>query len=89
MMKIDYAVARKKILDKHKDSEILCAMRMKDGYLFSIKPKTIKDYILDGFYKVTDDGKIEEYAPVMNPEEFGEAMNHIVYSKMWNASRSG
>ena len=81
VMNIEYSDASKIILDKYKDSEILCAMRINDGILFSIKPKDTKDYVLDAFFKVTNKKSIEEYSPVMNPSEFGEAMNNIIYSK--------
>ena len=76
-----YLQSKQKILAKFKDSEILCAMQLKDGFLFSIKPKKTNDYVLDGFFKVTNDGVIEEYSPVMNPEEFKFAMGHVIYSK--------
>lgn len=79
--KIDYPHARKIILDRFKNSEILCAMRMKDGILFSIKPNKAKDYVLDAFFKVTNKGSLEEYSPVMNPSEFKEAMNNVIYGK--------
>lgn len=76
-----YIEAKNKMLNKFKDSEILCVMKMKDGFLFSIKPKKTTDYVLDAFFKVNNYGKIEEYSPVMNPKEFKEAMKNIVYSK--------
>ena len=76
-----YIRAKKILLEKFKDSEILCAMTIKNGFLFSIKPKNAKDYVLDAFFKVTHEGSIEEYSPVMNPKEFRNAMNNVIYSK--------
>ena len=76
-----YIEAKNKILNRFKDSEILCVMELKDGLLFSIKPKKINDYVLDAFFKVNNHGEIKEYSPVMNPDEFKYAMKNIVYSK--------
>ena len=56
-------------------------MTIKNGFLFSIRPKNTKDYVLDAFFKVTHEGSIEEYSPVMNPKEFRNAMNNVIYSK--------
>lgn len=77
---VKYAEAKHKILSKFKNSELLCSMQLKDGFLFSIKPKSTDDYVLDGFFKVTNAGAIEEYSPVMNPEEFKESFKHIIES---------
>ena len=82
MNNIVYAEA-KKIIETNplfKNSEILSAMRLSDGFLFSMKPKNTEG-VLDGFFKVTNTAKLEEYSPVMNPQEFKEAMKNIVYSK--------
>ena len=76
-----YAQAKQKILSAFKDSEILSVMQLKDGFLFSIKPKQMNDYVLDGFFKVTNAGSIKEYSPVTDPEEFKFAMSHVIYSK--------
>lgn len=81
VMDKSFEVAKKLILDKFTDSEILSAMQIDNGYIFSIKPIKTDDYILDGFFKVANDGKIEEYSPVMNPKEFRDAMNNVIYSK--------
>lgn len=74
----NYEIAKNRILTRFKTSNIICAMRMKDGFLFSIKPKNAKDYVLDAFFKVDNNGNITDYSPVMNPEEFKEAMNNII-----------
>lgn len=81
-MSISYSKAETILLSRHRDSIILCGMELSDGYLFSIRPKNWKDdqVVLDGFFKVSkSDGKISEYSPVMNPEEFKTAMKHVVY----------
>ncbi len=51
------------------------------GYIFSIEPKEMSDnkYVLGGFYKIERmTGEITGYSPVMNPEEFKNALNNPV-----------
>jgi hypothetical protein len=76
-----YNSARNVILNKFKDSEIMCAMFIPNGFLFSIKPKRTSDYVLDGFFTVDYSGSVKEYSPVMNPDEFKTAMKNIIFSK--------
>lgn len=81
---MEFNLAVKKILNQYHDSKIIGAFKIKDGYLFSLKPKSWKDdeYVLDGFFKVTDKEGITEYSPVMDPAEFKEAMkNRIIPNK--------
>lgn len=81
-MAISYTKAETIILSSYSDSIILCGMDMPDGYLFSIRPKSWKNdqVVLDGFFKVSkSDGKISEYSPVTDPEEFKLAMKNIIY----------
>lgn len=78
---VNYDQAKKLITQSFKDSKITSAMRLPDGYLFSLKPKSWGDdeYVLDGFFKVSSqDGKISEYSPVMDPAEFKEAMKNEI-----------
>lgn len=79
-MKMSYNEAKKVILSRYKDSNIIASYKMEDGYLFSIKPKTWKkeDMILDALFRVRDNGKIEEYSPVMNVPEFKKALNNRI-----------
>lgn len=81
---MEFNLAVKKILKQYPDSKIIGAFKIKNGYLFSLKPKSWKDdeYVLDGFFKVSDDEGITEYSPVMDPAEFKEAMkNRIIPNK--------
>lgn len=77
---MSYNEAKKVILSRYKDSNIIASYKMEDGYLFSIKPKTWKkeDMILDALFRVRDNGKIEEYSPVMNVPEFKKALNNRI-----------
>ena len=79
-MSITHKQASEIILQKHPDSDIIGAFKLTDGYLFSIKPKSWSqdDYVLDGFFKVSNDGVISEYSPVMDPEEFKEALQNEI-----------
>lgn len=68
------------ILSKYKDSIITAIMKLKDGYLFAIKPKNWSGgVILQPFFKVSNDGKLTEYSSVANPSEFKEAMKNRIY----------
>lgn len=79
-MSIQYKEASEKLLQKFSDSDIIGAFKLTDGYLFSIKPKSWSqdEYVLDGFFKVSNTGVISEYSPVMNPEEFKEALQNEI-----------
>ena len=83
-MNVTYESAVKTINEAYPDSHIVCAMQVPSGYVFSIKPNDWDDNstLLDGFFKVsTTDGKLTEYSPVMDPEEFGLAINNPIYVK--------
>ena len=76
-----YERAKEMILRKYADSNIVASFKIPSGYVFSIKPKNWNDetYVLDGFFKVNSDtGKITEYSPVMDPEEFKKALNNRI-----------
>lgn len=80
-MSISYKKAAELILQKYSDSDIIGVFKLPDGYLFSIKPKSWSkdDYVLDGFFKVSSKtGGISEYSPVMDPEEFKEALRNKI-----------
>lgn len=79
-MSIQYKQASELILQSHPDSDIIGAFKLSDGYLFSMKPKSWSqdDYVLDGFFKVSNDGVMSEYSPVMDPEEFKEALKNEI-----------
>lgn len=75
-----YKQASEIVLKKYPDSDIIGAFKLSDGYLFSMKPKSWsrEDYVLDGFFKVSSDGTMSEYSPVMDPEEFKEALKNEI-----------
>ena len=77
---ISYNIAKSIILRKYSDSIVVASFKMKDGYIFSIKPKSWKpeEYVLNGFFKVSNDRKITEYSTVANPEEFKKALNNKI-----------
>lgn len=79
-MSITYKKASELILQTYSDSDIIGAFKLPDGYLFSMKPKSWSkdEYVLDGFFKVSNDGVISEYSPVMDPEEFKEALRNEI-----------
>lgn len=79
-MSISYKQASETILKKYPDSDIIGAFKLTKGYLFSMKPKSWSqdDYVLDGFFKVSDTGELSEYSPVMDPEEFKEALRNEI-----------
>lgn len=79
-MSISYKQASETILKKHSDSDIIGAFKLPDGYLFSMKPKSWSkdDYVLDGFFKVSNTGELSEYSPVMDPEEFKTALQNEI-----------
>lgn len=76
-----YERAKEIVLRKYPDSNVVASFKIQSGYVFSIKPKTWndKEYVLDGFFKVSSDaGKITEYSPVMDPEEFKQALKNRI-----------
>lgn len=65
-------------------SHAISAFEVKDGYVFSLRPdKWPKDEVLmDPFFKVSANGKVTEYSPVMDPKEFREGMqNRIKFTR--------
>lgn len=73
------------ILKEYDDSIVSLVMDpKKDFYIVAIEPKNLKkgDISLDSYFKVNKNtGKIDEYSCVMDPKEFGVALNNIVYKK--------
>ena len=52
-----------------------------DGHTPTMYPnfKHKDEYVLDGFFKVSNEtGKISEYSPIMNPDEFKEMFNNKI-----------
>lgn len=70
------ADAKSIVLKNHSDSIVVGSFELKDGFVFSLQPKDLKDdYILDGFFKIDKStGKESEYSPLLNIEEFREAI---------------
>ena len=79
-MSISYKQASEIVLKNYPDSDIIGVFKLSDGYLFSMKPKSWSqdDYVLDGFFKVSSKGVMSEYSPVMDPEEFKEALRNEI-----------
>lgn len=78
---INYEKAKETLLKQLHDSNVVSSFDCGDGYIFSLKPKSWKDddYVLDGLFKVSKtNGIITEYSPVMNPEEFKNAMSNRI-----------
>ena len=72
-------------------SHAIFGFEVKDGYVFSLRPdKWPKDEVLmdpflpkdevlmDPFFKVSANGKVTEYSPVMDPKEFREGMQNRI-----------
>ena len=72
-----YEKAKKILLNKYKDSEVVSSYKIKDGYLFAIQPKGNKEKLLDPFFKVVNN-EIKEWSPVMDPDEYGEALQNRI-----------
>lgn len=78
---VTYDDAKSIILKTHSDSKINGSYKIPTGYVFSLKPKNWKkdEYVLDGFFKVSNEtGKISEYSPTMNLDEFKEMFNNKI-----------
>ena len=78
---VSYERAKTIILNKYSDSRVTGACKIPTGYIFSLKPKSWKDdeQVLDGIFKVSsEDGRISEYSPTMDPDEFGEALKNRI-----------
>lgn len=81
---MDHVRAEKIILQKYPDSIVNCCLKVPGGYVFGIQPKNwdVNDTLLGGYFKVSNiDGKLTEYSPVMDPEEFKNAMKKPVYMR--------
>ena len=80
-MKVSYEQAKHIVLDAYSDSIVTSGMRLRGGYLFSIQPKNWNknEILLDPFFKVDGStGQLTEYSPVMNPEEFKQALQNVI-----------
>lgn len=78
---MNYETCKRAILSKYSDSKVVGSFKTSNGYIFSLKPKSWGDdeYVLDGMFKVSFDGKsISEYSPVMDPEEFKQALKNRI-----------
>ena len=67
----------KNIVSKNNLGAILdSSYKLSDGYLFLAVPKDLpeEDFVLGGYFKVAFSGQLQEYSPVMNPEEFKQAL---------------
>jgi hypothetical protein len=75
--------AKQTILRRFRDSNITLAFEINSGFVFSIKPKNWSkdDAILDAFFLVNKtNGRIYEYSPLLNPDEFKHAIyNRVLY----------
>ena len=80
-MQLQYAQAKRIILDAYPDSVVTSGMNLPNGYLFSIQPKdwNEEEILLDPFFKVDGStGAVTEYSPVMDPEEFKQALQNVI-----------
>lgn len=78
---MNYKKAKLTLLKRYPDSKVISSFDCGNSYIFSLKPKTWKDddYVLDGLFKVSKTSyDITEYSPVMNPEEFKNAMSNKI-----------
>ena len=77
---IDYSNAKKIVLNKYPDSNIVASFKTPTGYIFSLKPKSWSDSetVLDGMFKISNPGKMTEYSPVADPEEFKLALKNRI-----------
>ena len=83
-MNITVEQAKHIVLKKYSDSIVNSVMVIPSGYVVNIQPKNWKknDTLLGGYFKVSKtDGKMSEYSPVMDPEEFKKALNNVVYKR--------
>lgn len=75
-----YGEAKKRILKEHPESIVTRGMKTKLGFIFALRPKNFDSskQLLDPYFQVTTTGKVQEYSPVMDPEEFKYALSHII-----------
>ena len=72
------------VLKEYKDGVVSAIMELDNAFIVCLIPKNLKDgdISLDSFFKVEkSSGKVSEYSPVMDPEEFKKALKNIVYKK--------
>lgn len=69
---MSYNDAKRILLSKYSDSIVTFSYKTPDGYVFCIKPKGWDDnkILIDPYFKVLNTGKIIEWNPVMNIEEY-------------------
>ena len=71
------------VLKECKNATISTIMELNNSFIVCIVPNNLKDgdISLDSFFKVEkSSGKVSEYSPVMDPEEFKKALKNIVYN---------
>ena len=80
MKKLSYFEAKAKVLRAYPGYIVLASNYLPDGYLFSTQPWTVPqgEWYLGGHCKVTYAGEVLDYSPVMDPEEFKEALKHPI-----------
>lgn len=79
---IDYKEANKLVMELHKNSKVTSTMDAGNKFIISLVPNNLKkgEFVLDGFFSVDKKtGKVNEYSPVMDTEEFKRAMKNVVY----------
>lgn len=83
-MSVSVERAKRIVLNAHSDSIINSILDVPSGYVFGIQPKNwnANDTLLGGYFKVSkQDGKLSEYSPVMDPEEFKNALRNPLYMR--------
>ena len=80
---VNYEKAKNIVLLNYSDSIIMLAFDTNTKFIFSIRPEgfNIDDELLDPFFSVTKDtGILAEYSPLMDIEEFKNAViNRVIY----------
>lgn len=79
---ITHEKAAEIVIAAYPDSIVNSVMDAKAGYIVNIQPKNWNDndVILDGFFRVDKrTGKLSEYSPVADVDEFKYALAHPVY----------
>ena len=73
--------AKQILLKKYPDSVVNAVLDTPSGYILYIQPKDWDKSkgICNGYFKINKTtGKISEYSPVMDPEEFKTAMKNRI-----------
>ncbi len=79
---IGYADAGKIALKGHKDSYVSYIYNAGSFWLVVLNLKNLPKgkYLLDPYFKVDKKtGKVSEYSPVKDPDEFKNALKNVVY----------